>query len=278
MGTTAVKRTPISETIVIAIARLVDDAQSGTREPSHSALEFAMERAGLLQADPNREGKPVGKAKRVRGVLTWAIDNAPERGEAFIGYVLAHVRGCGGFVEGTANYVGSEAVQTLRNAFRSEGSEFFGDGDYRQLVLDSLSGAELTAALSAYVRRAKQGASDAALLTGTGKDLLEATAAHVLVERFGTYPATANFPALLGQAFVALSLATSVTPREPGEPPQRALERSFYELACAVNRLRNKQGTGHGHPFPSTVTAAEARAAVEAIGIVSEFLLAKLHE
>src|SRR5437879_4568436 len=104
----SVKRAPLSDTIVIALARLVDDAQSGTREPSHSAIEFAMQRADLLQADPNREGKPVGKAKRVRGVLTWAIDNAPEKGEAFIGYLLAHVRGCGGFTEGNPNYVGAE--------------------------------------------------------------------------------------------------------------------------------------------------------------------------
>jgi len=35
------------------------------------------------------------------------------------------------------------------------------------------------------VRRAKRGAADAALVTGTGKDLLEAVAAHVLQQRYG---------------------------------------------------------------------------------------------
>jgi hypothetical protein len=278
MATQKPRRAPLSDTIVIAVARLVDDAQTGTREPSHSAIEFAMERAGLKHADPNREGKPVGKAKRVRGVLTWALDNDAEKGEAFVGFLLAHVRGCGGFVEGNTNYVGTEVVQVLRNAFRSEGYEFFADGDYRPLILESLSGKDLTSALQAYVRRAKQGATDAALLTGTGKDLLEATAAHVIDERFGAPPNITNFPTVLAQAFMALGLAVPDPKKAPAgrEPANIALERAMYELACAVNRLRNQQGTGHGRPFGANVSDIEAKAAVESIGVISEFLLGKL--
>ena len=41
-------------------------------------------------------------------------------------------------------------------------------------------------ALSSYVERARKGGEDAALLTGTAKDLLEATAAYVLTEINGT--------------------------------------------------------------------------------------------
>ena len=67
---------------------------------------------------------------------------------------------------------------------------------------------------------------DAALLVGTGKDLLEATAAHVISELFGHYPHQANFPTLLGQAFTALGLATPETIVQQGEAPQRRLERS----------------------------------------------------
>jgi hypothetical protein len=145
-------------------------------------------------------------------------------------------------------------------------------------VLDNLSGKELTTALNAYVRRAKQGAADAALLTGIGKDLLEATAAHIIIEKFGSPPSITNFPTLLAQAFLALGLAVP-DPNKPArakEPDQRAMERAMYELACAVNRLRNQQGTGHGRPFAATVSDTEARAAVEAIGVISEFLLGKL--
>jgi hypothetical protein len=105
-------------------------------------------------------------------------------------------------------------------------------------------------------------------------DLIEATAAHVIQERFGYYPQQANLPTLLGQAFIALDLATPQVPTTVGEPSQRRLERSLYEAGCAVNALRNRQGTGHGRPWVATVSETEAKAAVQLIGIVASFLLA----
>src|SRR5580704_15610241 len=76
-------RAPVTDAIVIAVARLVDDAQVGTREPSHSDIEFQVNRAGLSAGDPKAQGQAVGKAKRVRAVLTWALEQAPEGGEIF---------------------------------------------------------------------------------------------------------------------------------------------------------------------------------------------------
>ena len=73
-------------------------------------------------------------------------------------------------------------------AFGTEGFVLHGDGVLSPRVLDGLSGNDLTAALDGYVRRAKKGVADAALLTGTSKDLLEATAAHILMTRFGQTP------------------------------------------------------------------------------------------
>ena len=139
--------------------------------------------------------------------------------------------------------------------------------------LDTLSGVDLTAALESYVRRARRGSEDAALLVGTGKDLLEATSGHIISERFGQYSHQSNFPTLLGQAFVAVGMTTPQTPAKPGEAVQCRLHRSLYEAGCAVNALRNKQGTGHGRPWLSTVTDGEARAAVQIMGIIAGFLL-----
>jgi len=33
-------KAPVNDAIIVAVAQLVNDAQSGTREPSHSDLEF----------------------------------------------------------------------------------------------------------------------------------------------------------------------------------------------------------------------------------------------
>ena len=134
----------------------------------------------------------------------------------------------------------------------------------------------MTTALEGYVRRAQRGSEDGALLVGTGKDLLEATAAHVISEKYGQYSPQANFPTLLGQAFTALGLSTPQTSPQPGESPQRRVERSLYEAGCAVNALRNKIGTGHGRPFLPSLSDDEARAAVQLVGIVSGLLLRAL--
>ena len=193
-------------------------------------------------------------------------------GALFVGSLIAHVKGCGGFRATSANYVGADAIQSAADAFRSQGYVLAADGDLSPVLLDGLSGAPMTEALSAYVGRARKGVTDAALVTGTGKDLLEATAKHVLLEISGTSPET-TFAGLLGQAFVALGLKTPYDPAQKGEPPQQALDRALFEAACAVNRLRNKEGTGHGRPWPTTVTDAEAREATELMGIVAARLL-----
>lgn len=269
-------RAPVNDAIIVAVARLIDDAQSATREPSHSDLDFQISRAALGGGDPKKQGLAVRKAKRVRGVLSWGLDNAPDRAESFVASLISLVRGKGGFRRGSPNFVGDEAIQDAKDAFRLEGYVLSDEGELYPTGLDNLVGVELTSALEAYVRRAQRGSEDAALLVGTGKDLLEATAAHVLTELYGHYSHQANFPTLLGQAFVALGLTTSQSTPELNEPPQRRVERALYEAGCAVNALRNKTGTGHGRPFALTLSDDEARAAVQLIGIVSGLLLRTL--
>jgi hypothetical protein len=263
---------PLTDSVIAALSRLVDDSQSinGSRQPSHSEIEDQFRRAALLDADPNRSGRPIGKAKRVRAVLHWAIENDVEAGERLVLLLLALVRGVGGFRAASPNHVGEEAIEDLRAAFGSEGFVLAESGELLPQVLDNLNGSELTDALTAYVRRARRGVLDAALVTGTGKDLVEAVAAHVLVQRFGTYPSSANFPLLVGQAFVAIGLCAT---KSGSLTPQEQFDLALYELACAVNRLRNKQGTGHGRPFDPTVTNSQARVAVQSMGLVAARLL-----
>ncbi|WP_420093390.1 abortive infection family protein [Comamonas testosteroni] len=55
--------------------------------------------------------------------------------------------------------------------------------------------------------------------------------------------------------------------------PQRRTERSMFTLACGVNAMRNKLGTGHGRPWLTNITDTEARAAVQFMGTIAEWLL-----
>ena len=268
---------PLSDAIITVMARLVDDGQDEVkRQPTHSELEAEFRRSGVLDGDPNQgSGRPVGKAKRVRGVLSWALENNPSRGERLVYLLMAMIRAKGGFRPTSSNFVGEEAVRDARDVFREEGYDLGGDGTLLPFLLDGLSGAELTRALRTYVRRAKRGANDAALVTGTGKDLVEATAKHVLADRFGHEGGMTNFPTLLGQAFVAVGLAFEWA---EGGPAHQRVEAALFELACAANMLRNKEGIGHGRPFPSHVTEKQSRAAIESMGLVAELLLNALEE
>lgn len=265
-------RAPLNDTILVAVAALVED--SGVpREPTHSELDFLFKRCGLVEADPRAEGQSVGKQKRVRMVLSWAMENAADKGERLVSGLVAMLRGHGGFRAGNPNYVGDNVVRNAQDAFRAEGFDLGSDGTLQPRVLEGISGAELTGALRAYVERARRGVTDAALVAGTGKDLLEATAGHVLQSRFGTYPSTANFPTLLGQAFTELGLATSATPSVAGEAPKARVERALYEVALTINHLRNKEGTGHGRPWPPSISDSEARAATEVMGAIAGRML-----
>jgi len=58
-------------------------AQCDRRDPSHSEIEFQIKRAGLTAGDPVLQGMVVGKAKRVRAVLSWAR-NATNNAEVFV--------------------------------------------------------------------------------------------------------------------------------------------------------------------------------------------------
>lgn len=88
-------RAPLSDAITAAVAHLLDDSRTEVRQPSHSEIEQQFVRAGLRDADPNKEGKPVGKAKRVRGVLTWAIEYNREAGERLVYYLNRPDPRCG---------------------------------------------------------------------------------------------------------------------------------------------------------------------------------------
>ena len=264
---------PIDDTIIYALAKLIDDAQKDRRDPSHSDLEALIKRHGLAHLDPNRDGSPVGKTKRVKTILLAALDPLRANAEQFAAGLIDLVRGAGGFREASPNFVGMEAVSNLSACIKVKGIVLTPDGVISNISLASLSGKNLTAALRIYVERAQRGIEDAALIVGTSKDLLEAVSAHILKELWGSYNSSVNFPTLLGQAFVALDMATPETIKVNGEHPRKDLERRLYDVACSINRLRNKHGTGHGHPWVPDVTRSEAKASVEVMGILAGLML-----
>ena len=265
--------TPLTDTIAIALANLVNDSQVESREPTHSDLDFLINQAHLEESDPKSHGRTVGKTKRLRAVLSWAMEHNPTAGEKLVELLLSHLRACGGFRITSPNYTGDDPIANVANAFRLHGYELTKDGELCSPVISEFGTTSMFTSLNSYIERAKRGANDAALLLGTSKDLLEATAAHILVERNGKYPTGANFEGLIGMAYVSMDLSTPQHPVVPNEAPQRKTERAMFSLALSINAMRNKLGTGHGRPWLPTVSDTEARAAVQFMGTIAEWML-----
>jgi len=263
----------LSDEIISAIAHFFDEGAG----PTHDELGRMIRRAGLEAADPRLgpDGDTVGKTKRVREVLSYALDRDREAGDRLVRSLVGAIKAAGSFRQGSASYAGEQVITAAREAFRAAGYELDPEGNLRPSTLENLEGPELTEAIRAYIRRAQAGSDDAALLVGTGKDLLEATARHALAVATGSYPSTYDFPTTLYQAFDRLSLA--VPPQDLAakldRDPSRAIEQCLWLLGVTVNRLRNAEGTGHGRPFPAGVTAEQGRRAIQSMGLVSQLLL-----
>src|SRR6266550_2510559 len=112
---------PINDSILVALAKLVDDAQTGRRDPSHDQIGFCIEKAGLTHADPLAQGQTVGKTKRVRAVLSKALLDDFMAAQKLTDILISNIRGLGGFRATSQNYVGGEAIQNLQAEFVKEG-------------------------------------------------------------------------------------------------------------------------------------------------------------
>jgi len=142
----------------------------------------------------------------------------------------------------------------------------------RELVIDNLAGTELTRALAGYVRRINLSPDDLSLQVGTGKELDEATARHILDQKVGGYSPSANFPVTLAHAFTALDLAVGPSPTLDPDP-HKQVQQCLFMLACAVNRLRNEAGTGHGRPATPELTPEESRLVARATALIASAML-----
>jgi len=272
------KRLPLTNEIIISLAKLVDDSQEEKkRKPAHSDITFYANKFNLQGGDPASAGRPLGKSKRVRHILDWGLENAPEETEQFAAAIIDLVRGSGGFRVESENYVGKEYISNLQDALKRAGIQLFEDGTWVPTTLDNLSHQDRRDVLLTYISRAKRGVNDAALIVGTSKDLLEAVSAFVVETVRGSYDTKWNFPTLLGNAFSALELTAWIPNGSKSDAHQR-FEESLFNASLAVNTLRNKEGTGHGRPWLPNLNASEAKAALEIIGVISEYMLNKLSE
>jgi hypothetical protein len=264
----------ISVEVASALAKFFAEGKG----PSHDELTIWFRGAGVAAVDPGQSGMtgPIGKMKRVRHVLYAAAQENPTAGSKLVSLLVDGLRASGAFLPGSDSYADEDSIAAASRAFATIGYELDPAGHLRPTSLDNLEGSELTEALWSYMRRARTGAIDKPLVVGTSKDLSEAVARHAIAEAGGNYSENMGFAGTLYQAFNMLAIA--LPPKDVMErldkDPRSAMYQSLYLAACAVNRLGNADGTGHGRPHPMKVSDLDARLAAQIAGLVSELLLA----
>ena len=214
--------------------------------PRHDELDRVIRRLHLTRFDPAEYEDRPSKRQRVRTVLAATIEFDPESGRELVSQLVMLIRAKDGFVAGSEHHPGDDAVARLRAALARTGFELTDAGELRATVLDGLEGRELTAALQTYVERARAGSADAALLVGTSKDLVEATAKHVLDICGTTATRSRQFPRLLEQAFDQLGLPPATWEdfnarrvRLDAATEWERLVQALHVVGRAINDLRN---------------------------------------
>jgi hypothetical protein len=259
--------------------------------PSHADLDRLVERCGLAHLDPRYDRDRVGKAERVTTVICGTISyrEPASAAWAYVDGLISLVRASDGFNENSPNCPGTSVVEELRHVFGSMGYELTDQGHLRVTRFEGFEdSAAISSALHAYVRRARTGAADLPLVIGSTKELMEATAKHVLHER-AQLTNSHSFPVVLGAAFQALGLpspswddASAIFARAAhsgdADKAWNGVVQAIYLLACAVNKFRNVQGTGHGYATEQNPTELQAAVASDAGVTVAGFLLRALEE
>lgn len=268
---------PLSSPVIVSFSRLFEQTSSVYRKPSHNDISRVLIDIGVSDVDPRTSDPGMGKVKRIEYLLYSLSSSEDTLDSAHILFfkLMAMLHAHGGFRKDSENYVGVEAFENFRNVLKTEGVFMDEDGSILPIVLENISESEYEEALSKYIVRAKRGSMDAALLVGTGKDLLEAVSYYVVYKKMGVYEQK-NFPTLLGLAFTCLGMSTSASKTNPSHVEK--MELALYDLGCSINNLRNKQGTGHGRPFLPLINDHEAKVAIESMGMISEYMMSKLRE
>jgi hypothetical protein len=266
-------RIPLNDAIAVALSKLIDDSAPDVerRDPSHDDITFASEQCGLAQADPKQRGTPVGKAKRVRHILVWSISNDLEAGARFADRLISIVRGHGGFRRGSPNFCGAEAIANLTDGFAAAGWDLGTDGVLQERALHE-TGHARTKALLALAHRMSTGSFQDPWVPGSDRDILEETASHMVEQIYGVADPNATLAINLPRAFAALRLALPGDAVSTMEPASRELERAAFQMAMAVNALRDPGGS-HTRPWKTGLSVMQIEVAVRSMGNVALLML-----
>lgn len=239
---------PWANDVAQALRLLMDD----TWVPSHSGLDDIFARLGIEAPRSDAQGADVNKSRRLRA----AFDGVGIQGEAAVKWLIHDI------VEemryqNVFEHPGEkrlELVEKLRLALAGAGATLASDGRIEAGYVGPKVPAGGRKTVDRLQAKLREGEQDPGSILGTSKDLLEATAKHLLHEH-DPAATPGDMPAIVSQAMRVAKLSTK--PSEIDSQNAKAiagLRNQVVKTAEAVAPLRNKGGDGHGHLEPTDVT------------------------
>lgn len=231
-----------------ALRRLMEESWY----PSQSGLDDIFRRREIDVPQFDERGESWNKVRRLRA----AFDAAGAQGEVAVKWLVADIVEEMRFkdVFTSSDPTRLELIEKLRAALARAGATLDTDGRIQRRDPGPAvvaGGRETVDRLQAKLRRDDL---DPGEILGTSKDLLEATAKHLLREH-DPEARPGDMPGIVTQAMRAADLSTNA--QEIDSPNAKAiagLRNQVAKTAAAVAPLRNAGGDGHGHLEPTDVT------------------------
>ncbi|MCV7593622.1 abortive infection Abi-like protein [Micrococcus sp. 140720015-1] len=240
--------TPWAADVALSLSRLMEE----TWYPSHGGLDTIFGKLAIDSPEIDRQGSSINKVKRLRR----AFDQANARGEQaainLVKEIIEEMRFKRVF--SSSDEQTQELIGALRVSLARAGALLADDGSLEPLVIGPAIEAGGRETVGRLQGRLRDPSLDPGAILGTSKDLMEATAKHLLKECSPGVPAR-DMPAVVSQAMRAAGLST--IPSEIDSTNAKAvaaLRQQVIRTAEAVTSTRNTGGDGHGHLEPTDVS------------------------
>lgn len=215
--------------------------------PSHDGLDDVFDSTGVTSPRVNERGEDMSKPKRLREALIQADARGKEHVERVAMAVVQEMQFRNVFSGPTNDSRVPEAVERVRSVLGSGGLILEADGTVTRGF--SVSNVDLgdRETVERLLVKLRDPNLDPGAVIGTAKDLLEATAKHLLHES-DPDAVPGDMPGSVSRAMAAIGL--SKNPTDIGGPDAKGIAKAHQLVAGtaeAVTLLRNRAGDGHGH-------------------------------
>ena len=241
-------RTPWVTDVALSLSRLMEQ----TWYPSHGGLDGIFSKLAIDAPKRDSQGVDVNKVKRLREAFVQADSHGESAAARLVSEIVAEMRFKGVF--SSTDDQTQELVGGLRTSLARAGALLREDGRLESLALGPAIEAGGRQTIDRLQQRLRDPQLDPGAILGTSKDLLEATAKHLLKEHNPAVVA-GDMPGVVGQAMRAAGLTTK--PSEIDSTNAKAvaaLRQQVIRTAEAVTKTRNTGGDGHGHLEPTDVS------------------------